>query len=348
MHLPTKPRKKTSTARRASWATSSWLSHLHDPRFSCLNFPKIRDESALTSVLEGIGSSDLNSKGMILEKKFTFPAKKNHVPWKKYLQPLEKKFGLLWPCGPVVLWSSGPLVVWSFGPVVLWSCRPLVLWPSGPLVLWSSGPLLLWSSGAVVVLWSCSALVLWSQKFYELRANHVACFANASGGEALRPPQPPSSQVQVECLNFFSRVLIFFPGVSGGEALKFVFQGYYFFFSRAYPIAYPIPNPAQNEIMEVHKVCYCVSFSAFGFVSCCPDCNPGEFANPKEITVFLKRLLPRGEAVVHQARSARLHSPQSALEFQELKVGQEKSKPQDVVANQSPLSSNRALTCSSW
>ena len=120
------------------------------------------------------------------KKKITFPGTKIHVPWKKYLQPLEKKFRLLWPCGPLVVWSFGPLVVWSSGPVVLWSCGSLVLC-------------------------SCSALVLWSQKFYELRANHVACFANAFGGEALRPPpQPPSSQVQVECLNFFSRVLNFF------------------------------------------------------------------------------------------------------------------------------------------
>ena len=48
-------------------------------------------------------------------------------------------------------------------------------------------------------------------KFYELRASHVACFANASWGEAPRPPpQPPSSQLQVECLNFFSRVIKFF------------------------------------------------------------------------------------------------------------------------------------------
>ena len=69
-------------------------------------------------------------------------------------------------------------------------------------------------------------MVLQPQKFYELRANHVACFANASGGEALRPPpQPPSSQVQVECLNFFSRGLNFFPGVSGGETVKLLFQG---------------------------------------------------------------------------------------------------------------------------
>ena len=91
--------------------------------------------------------------GMILEKKFTFPGKKIHVPWKKYLQPLEKKFRLLWPCGPLVLWSSGPLVLWSSGPLVLWSSGPLVLWS------WSSGPVVLWSSGPVVlVLWSCGPL----------------------------------------------------------------------------------------------------------------------------------------------------------------------------------------------
>ena len=140
-------------------------------------------------------------EGWYCKKKLRSLEKKNHVPWKKYLQPLEKKFRLLWPCGPLVVCSFGPLVLWFFGPLVLWSCGSLVLC-------------------------SCSALLLWSQKFYELRANHVACFANAFGGEAPRPPpQPPSSQVQVECLNFFSRVWIFFPGVSGGETLKFVFQG---------------------------------------------------------------------------------------------------------------------------
>ena len=76
--------------------------------------------------------------GMILEKKITFPGKKIHVPWKKYLQPLEKKFRLLWPCGPLVLWSSGPLVLWSSGPLVLvlWSCGPLVLWSCGHVVPW--------------------------------------------------------------------------------------------------------------------------------------------------------------------------------------------------------------------
>ena len=74
-----------------------------------------------------------NISGMILEKKNTFPGKKIHVPWKKYLQPLEKKFRLLWPCGPL----CGPLVLWSCGP------GPVVLWSSGPvvLVLWSCGPL---------------------------------------------------------------------------------------------------------------------------------------------------------------------------------------------------------------
>ena len=90
------------------------------------------------------------TKGMILEKKFTFPGKKIHVPWKKYLQPLEKKFRLLWPYGPLVLWSSGPLVLWSSGPLVLWSCGP------GPLVLWSSGPLVLW-------FWSCGHVVPWQR-----------------------------------------------------------------------------------------------------------------------------------------------------------------------------------------
>jgi len=65
----------------------------------------------------------------------------------------------------------------------------------------------------VVVVVVLLLLVLQPQKFYELRANHVACFANASGGEALRlPPQPPSSQVQVECLNFFSRYYFFSRG----------------------------------------------------------------------------------------------------------------------------------------
>ena len=119
------------------------------------------------------------------KKKFTFPGKNIYSPWKRNLGS----------SGPVVLWLFGPLVLWSCGPVVLWSCGPLV-----PLVLWSSGPVVLWSCGRVV-LWSS-----WSQNFYELRANHVACFANASGGEALRPPQPPSSQVQVDVLKFL------FPG----------------------------------------------------------------------------------------------------------------------------------------
>ena len=143
--------------------------------------------------------------GMILEKKLTFPGKKIHIPWKKiFTAPGKEIYALL------ALWSSGPLVLWSSGCLVLWSCGPLVLWSSGPLVLWSCGPLVLWSCGSLV-LWSSGPLVLWPQKFHELRANHVACFANASGGEALRPPpQPPSSQVQVECLNFFSRVLNFF------------------------------------------------------------------------------------------------------------------------------------------
>ena len=129
-----------------------------------------------------------------LEKKLTFPGKNIYSPWKRNLGSSGPV--VLWSCRPLVLWSCGSLVLWSFGPVVLWSCGSLVLWSSGPVVLWSYGSL---------VLWSCIALVLWSQKVYELRANHVACFANASGA-----PQPPSSQVQVKCLNFFSRVLIFF------------------------------------------------------------------------------------------------------------------------------------------
>ena len=59
--------------------------------------------------------------------------KKIHDPWKTYLQPLEKKFRLLWSCGPLV---RGPLVLWSSGPVVLvlWSCSALALWSCGPLV----------------------------------------------------------------------------------------------------------------------------------------------------------------------------------------------------------------------
>ena len=91
------------------------------------------------------------SYGMILEKKFTFPGKKIHVPWKKYLQPLEKKFRLLWPCGPLAVWSFGPLVLWLFGPLVLWSSGPVVLWSSGPVVLWSCGRVVLWSSGPKIL-----------------------------------------------------------------------------------------------------------------------------------------------------------------------------------------------------
>ena len=101
----------------------------------------------------------LRCTGMILEKKFTFPGKKIHVPWKKYLQPLEKKFRLLWPCGPLAVWSFGPLVLWLFGPLVLWSSGPVVLWSSGPVVIWSSGPVVLWSCGRVV-LWSSGPKIL--------------------------------------------------------------------------------------------------------------------------------------------------------------------------------------------
>ena len=94
-------------------------------------------------------------------KKNTFTGKKNHVPWKKYLQPLERSFG------PLVVWSSGCLVLWSFGPVVLWSCGSLVLWFSGPVVLWS-------------------------QKFYELRGNHVL-----GGSRCALPPNPPPARFRL-------------------------------------------------------------------------------------------------------------------------------------------------------
>ena len=186
---------------------------------------------------------------MILEKQFTFPGKKITFPGKNIYGPWKRNLGspgpvvlwlfgplVLWCSGCLVLWSCGPLVLWSSGPVVLWSFGPLVLWSCDPLVLWSCDPLVLWSCGSLVLL-SCSALVLWSQKFYELRANHVACFGNAFGGEALRPPsQPPSSQVQVECLNFFSRVLrFFFQGLVGVKPLNLFSRGCKFF-SRAYPI----------------------------------------------------------------------------------------------------------------
>ena len=67
----------------------------------------------------------------------------------------------------------------------------------------------------------------------------------------------PSSQVQVECLNFFSRVLFFFPGVSGGETIKFVFQRLYFFF----------PGPTRFGLLDfvcwlLHSIklaCWCWS-----------------------------------------------------------------------------------------
>ena len=60
-------------------------------------------------------------------------------------------------------------------------------------------------------------------KFFEPQANHVSCFANASGGEALRPPPKPSSS-QVECLNIFPGSQFFFTRVSGDGNLIF-FQG---------------------------------------------------------------------------------------------------------------------------
>ena len=103
--------------------------------------------------------------------------KKIYVPWKKksrslekIFTALEKKFRLLWPCGPLVLWSSGPVVLWSSGPVVLWSCGavscgPLALWfwSCGRVVLWPSSPVVLWSCGSGPVVVSCSGpLVLWS------------------------------------------------------------------------------------------------------------------------------------------------------------------------------------------
>ena len=57
-------------------------------------------------------------------------------------------------------------------------------------------------------------------KFFEPQANHVSCFANASGGEALRPPPKPSSS-QVECLNIFPGSQTFFPGLVGMETIFF-------------------------------------------------------------------------------------------------------------------------------
>ena len=151
-------------------------------------------------------------RGMILENIFTFPGKKIHVPWKKYLQLLEKKFRLLWPCGPLVLWLFGPLVLWSSGPVVLWSCGPLVLWSSGPLVLWllvlwSSGPvvlwccrpLVLWSSGPVV-LWSCGPLVLWFCGCVVLWSsgpkNSTNCESRSMFCECI-PPNPPPARFRL-------------------------------------------------------------------------------------------------------------------------------------------------------
>ena len=111
---------------RCWYDSSTSLTHIR--QFQKSNFGNFRPS------LNGV---QIEVSGMILEKNFTFPGKKIHVPWKKYLQPLEKKFRLLWPCGPLVLWSCGPLVLWS------WSSGPVVLWSSGPvvLVLWSCGPL---------------------------------------------------------------------------------------------------------------------------------------------------------------------------------------------------------------
>ena len=126
-----------------------------------------------------------------LEKKFTFPGKNIYSHWKRNLG------------------SSGPVVLWSSGPVVLWSCGPLVLWFSGPVVLWSS---VLWCSGPVV-LRSCGRVVLWSSgpknSMTASESRSMFCKCIWGGGAAPSPPTP-SSQVQVECLNFFSRVLNFF------------------------------------------------------------------------------------------------------------------------------------------
>ena len=69
--------------------------------------------------------------------------------------------------------------------------------------------------------------VFWTygpKKFYELRANHAACVANASGSAS-----PPRSQVQVECLNFCPGSF-FFPRVSGKKPLFSFLQALYFFF----------------------------------------------------------------------------------------------------------------------
>ena len=156
----------------------------------------------------------------------------------------------LWSSGCLVLWSSGCLVLWSCGPVVLWSCGPLVLWSSGPVVLWSSGP---------AVLWSCVRVVLWSsgpKNVYELRANHVACFANAFGGRSASP-QPPSSQVQVECFNFFSRVLIFFfQGLVGVKPLNLFSRGCKIFFQALPPhiISTLVHFQPKDRAMQLHQI----------------------------------------------------------------------------------------------
>ena len=75
--------------------------------------------------------------------------------------------------------------------------------------------------------------VFWTygpKKFYELRANHVACVANASGSAS-----PPRSQVQVECLNFCPGSF-FFPRVSGEKL---------FFFDSRRCIFFPGPTPTN-------------------------------------------------------------------------------------------------------
>ena len=164
------------------------------------------------------------SIGMILEKKFTFPGKKIHVPWKKYLQPLEKKFRLLWPCGPLAVWSFGPLVLWSSGCLVLWSCGPLVLWSSGPVVLWSSGPVVLWSCGRVV-LWSSGPKILWTAS--ESRSMFCECIWG--GGAAPSPPTPlqPGSGWVLKFL--FQGINFFFQGLVGVKPLNLFSRGCKFF-----------------------------------------------------------------------------------------------------------------------
>ena len=88
---------------------------------------------------------------------------------------------------------------------------------------------------------------------------HNVHFPNASGGRRCALPKPPSSQVQVECLNFFSKVLNFFPWVSGGETLKFFFffyPGFATFLSRAYPAAKTWPAlPALRWCRAIAFLC---------------------------------------------------------------------------------------------